>query len=56
MLLVLAPLLSLSLAGQEHGRTIPLPEDAAYPAVGFLDGTVGINHVVPKGSPMSLNE
>jgi hypothetical protein len=27
-LLVLAPLLSLSPAGQEHGRTIPLPEVA----------------------------
>lgn len=26
MLLVLAPLASLSLAGQEHGRTIPLPD------------------------------
>jgi hypothetical protein len=26
VLLVLAPLASLSLAGQEHGRTIPLPE------------------------------
>ena len=28
MLLVLAPLASLSLAGQEHGRTIPLPVQA----------------------------
>ncbi len=27
MLLVLAPLVSLSLAGQEHGRTIPLAEE-----------------------------
>jgi hypothetical protein len=26
MLFVLAPLASLSLAGQEHGRTIPLPD------------------------------
>jgi hypothetical protein len=26
VLLVLAPLASLSLAGQEHGRTIPLPD------------------------------
>jgi hypothetical protein len=29
MLLVLAPLASLSLAGQEHGRTIPLPDVVA---------------------------
>jgi hypothetical protein len=28
MLLVLAPLASLSLAGQEHGRTIPLADIA----------------------------
>ncbi|CUT13590.1 hypothetical protein BF49_4670 [Bradyrhizobium sp.] len=27
MLLVLTPLASLSLAGQEHGRTIPLADD-----------------------------
>jgi len=28
VLLVLAPLASLSLAGQEHGRTIPLADHA----------------------------
>jgi len=33
MLLVLAPLASLSLAGQEHGRTIPLAELADGPPV-----------------------
>ncbi|MEJ6898972.1 hypothetical protein, partial [Bradyrhizobium japonicum] len=31
VLLVLAPLASLSLAGQEHGRTIPLADLGGYP-------------------------
>jgi len=30
VLLVLAPLASLSLAGQEHGRTIPLADDIRH--------------------------
>src|SRR5512136_577953 len=45
MLLVLAPLASLSLAGQDHGRTIPLPVIAKPTSLpSFLHPTSSIEH------------
>ena len=51
--LVLAPLASLSLAGQEHGRTIPLADIESRGMSGASEGSVGIGWVraVGKGYP-----
>ena len=42
MLLVRAPLASLSLAGQEHGRTIPLPDIGRLPLKDFQPAALSV--------------
>jgi len=51
VLLVLAPLASLSLAGQEHGRTIPLADIKPWAGIRFR--TIQVR---PKDLPAPLQQ